>query len=255
MAAEFPAQRTAVVTGVGAPRGIGRVVARRLAAQGWSLGLVDISAAGVAEIAEELRGTGAVVAGVAADIASPDSVASAFAAFDQTLPPVVGLVNLAGIANPTPLLEITLEEWDRTMAVNATGSLLMMQSAARRMIEVGVGRIVNTSSITAVDGGGTFSKSAYAAAKAAVLGLTRGAARELGPHGITANAVLPGPIDTDIMGGALSDERKAQMSAGIPVGRVGSPHDIAAMVSFLLSEDAGFVTGTSYQVDGGKHIN
>jgi len=255
MAARFPAQRTAVVTGVGAPRGIGRVVARRLAQEGWSLGLVDISEPGVAEIAEELRGTGALVAGVAADIAAPASVASAFAAFDTALPPVVGLVNLAGIANPTPILEITLEEWDRTMAVNATGSLLMIQAAARRMVEVGVGRIVNTSSITAVDGGGTFSKTAYAAAKAAVLGLTRGAARELGPHGITANAILPGPIDTDIMGGTLTDTRKAEMSVGIPVGRVGVPADIAAMVSFLLSEDAGFVTGASYQVDGGKHIN
>jgi len=255
MAAEFPAQRTAVVTGVGAPRGIGRVVARRLAREGWSLGLVDISETGVAEIAEELRGTGALVAGVAADIAAPDSVASAFAAFDAALPPVVGLVNLAGIANPTPILEITLAEWDRTMAVNATGSLLMIQAAARRMAEVGVGRIVNTSSITAVDGGGTFSKTAYAAAKAAVLGLTRGAARELGPLGITANAILPGPIDTDIMGGTLTDTRKAEMSVGIPVGRVGSPADIAAMVSFLLSEDAGFVNGVSYQVDGGKHIN
>ncbi|NIZ93477.1 SDR family NAD(P)-dependent oxidoreductase [Kineococcus rubinsiae] len=255
MAAEFPAQRTAVVTGVGAPRGIGRVVARRLAREGWSLGLVDISAPGVAEITEELQATGAQVVGAAADIASPESVAAAFALFDADLPPVVGLVNLAGIANPTPLLEITLEEWNRTMAVNATGSLLMIQAAARRMVEVGVGRIVNTSSITAVDGGGTFSKSAYAAAKAAVLGLTRGAARELGPHGITANAILPGPVDTDIMGGALTDERKAAMSAGIPVGRVGSPADIAAMVSFLLSEDAGFVSGASYQVDGGKHIN
>jgi len=255
MTAPFPTRRTAVVTGVGAPRGIGRVVARRLARDGWSLGLVDISGDGVTEITDELREAGVEVHGVATDIASAESVTAAFAEFDAALPPVVGLVNLAGIANPTPILDITVAEWDRTMAVNATGSLLMIQSAARRMVEVGVGRIVNTSSITAVDGGGTFSKTAYAAAKAAVLGLTRGAARELGAHGITTNAILPGPIDTDIMGGALTDERKAEMSAGIPVGRVGSPDDIAAMVAFLLSEDAGFINGVSYQVDGGKHIN
>ena len=255
MATAFPSRRTAVVTGVGAPRGIGRVVARRLAQEGWSLALLDVSAPGVAEVTAELEATGATVAGITADVADPASVAAAFERVDAELPPVVALVNLAGVANPTPLLELTLEEWDRTMAVNATGSMLMVQAAARRMVEVGVGRIVTTSSITAVDGGGTFSKSAYAAAKAAVLGLTRGAARELGAHGITANAILPGPVDTDIMGGALTEERKAQMSAGIPVGRVGTPADIAAIVSFLVSEEAGFITGASYQVDGGKHIN
>ena len=255
MATAFPSRRTAVVTGVGAPRGIGRVVARRLAQEGWSLALLDVSAPGVAEVTAELEATGATVAGITADVADPASVAAAFERVDAELPPVVALVNLAGVANPTPLLELTLEEWDRTMAVNATGSMLMVQAAARRMVEVGVGRIVTTSSITAVDGGGTFSKSAYAAAKAAVLGLTRGAARELGAHGITANAILPGPVDTDIMGGALTEERKAQMSAGIPVGRVGTPADIAAIVSFLVSEEAGFINGASYQVDGGKHIN
>lgn len=254
MAAQFPAQRTAVVTGVGAPRGIGRVVARRLAREGWSLALVDVRADGVAEIADELAGTTSVL-GVPADITAPDSVAAAFARVDEALPPVVGLVNLAGIACPTPLLDLTLEEWNASYAVNATGSMLMIQAAARRMSRVGVGRIVTTSSITALDGGGTFSKTAYAASKAAVLGLTKGAARELGHLGITANVILPGPIDTDIMGGKLTDERKADMSAGIPVGRVGQPADIAAAVSFLLGEEAGYVNGASFQIDGGKLIH
>jgi NAD(P)-dependent dehydrogenase (short-subunit alcohol dehydrogenase family) len=141
------------------------------------------------------------------------------------------------------------------MDVNATGTLLMMQAAARRMVEGGHGgRIVNTSSITAYDGGGTFSKTGYAAAKAAVLGLTRGGARELGAHGITCNALVPGPIDTDIMGGALTEDRKSAMSAGIPAGRVGQPDDVAALVAFLTSHEAGFVNGASYFIDGGKHM-
>ncbi|MCI2237095.1 SDR family oxidoreductase [Paenibacillus sp. TRM 82003] len=254
MTVPFPSARTAVVTGVGAPRGIGRVVARRLAREGWSLALVDVRPDGVAEIADELSGTTDVL-GVPADITSPVEVRSAFDRVDGALPPVVGLVNLAGTACPTPLLELTVQEWNTSFAVNATGSLLMIQEAARRMAAVGVGRIVNTSSITALDGGGTFSKTAYAASKAAVLGLTKGAARELGPLGITANVLLPGPVDTDIMGGQLTEERKAGMAAGIPVGRVGQPDDIAAAVSFLLGEEAGYVNGASFQIDGGKLIH
>ncbi|WP_432484623.1 SDR family NAD(P)-dependent oxidoreductase [Kineococcus esterisolvens] len=254
MTVPFPAARTAVVTGVGAPRGIGRVVARRLAREGWSLALVDVRPDGVSEIADELSGTTDVL-GVPADITSPVEVRAVFDRVDDALPPVVGLVNLAGTACPTPLLELTVQEWNTSFAVNATGSLLMIQEAARRMAAVGVGRIVNTSSITALDGGGTFSKTAYAASKAAVLGLTKGAARELGPLGITANVLLPGPVDTDIMGGQLTEERKAGMAAGIPVGRVGQPDDIAAAVSFLLGEEAGYVNGASFQIDGGKLIH
>src|SRR5690625_6061595 len=123
------------------------------------------------------------------------------------------------------------------MDVNGKGTLLMIQAAAKRMIDGGVGgRIVNTASITALDGCCTFSKTGYGAAKAAVQGLTRGAARELGTYRITANVILPGPIDTDIMGGTLTDERKAGMSANIPLQRVGQPEEVAGLISFLISE-------------------
>ncbi|WP_299301794.1 SDR family NAD(P)-dependent oxidoreductase [uncultured Brachybacterium sp.] len=257
----FPAQRTAIVTGAGAERGIGRRVVRKLVSEGWSVAAADIDGAATeafaAEITAELpEGSTQKVVGVGVDISDQAAVDAAFARIDAELPPVVALVNLAGIPSPHSIFEITSEIWDKVMNVNGKGTLLMTQAAAKRMIDGGVGgRIVNTSSITALDGGGTFSKTGYAAAKAAVQGLTRGTARELGKHGITANVILPGPIDTDIMGGTLTDERKAGMSSNIPLERVGQPEEVAGLISFLVSEDSSFVSGTSINVDGGKHMH
>ena len=252
---KLPDQRTAVVTGAGGPAGIGRVTARRLAENGWHVALVDINADGLAAVETELREAGHEnLLAVPTNIASESSVTEAYQQIDAELPPVVGLVNLAGIACTTMLHECDLAEFERVMAVNVTGSYLMLKAAAARMIPQGVGRIVNTSSITALDGGGTFSKGVYATAKAAVIGMCHGGARELGPYGITVNVLVPGPIDTEIMGGRLTDERKASMSAGIPLGRVGQPGEIAATVAFLLSEGAGYINGSTLQVDGGKHM-
>lgn len=252
----LPDRRTAVVTGAGGPAGIGRVTAQVLAESGWAVALVDINADGLSAVEAELRANGHEdLLAVTADIASESSVNEAFDRIDGALPPVVGLVNLAGIACPTPLHECDLKEFERVMAVNVTGSFLMLRAAAARMIPQGVGRIVNTSSITAFDGGGTFSKGVYATAKAAVIGMCRGGARELGPYGITVNVLAPGPIDTEIMGGRLTDERKASMSAGIPLGRVGQPEEIAATVAFLLSDGGGYMNGSTIQIDGGKHMH
>jgi NAD(P)-dependent dehydrogenase (short-subunit alcohol dehydrogenase family) len=255
-ASRLPERRTAVVTGAGGPAGIGRVTARMLAENGWHVALVDINAEGLGVVEAELREAGhADVLTVPTDIASESSVRDAFERFDAELPPVVGLVNLAGVACPVPLHECDLKEFERVMAVNVTGSFLMLKAAAPRMMQQGAGRIVNTSSITALDGGGTFSKGVYATAKAAVIGMCKGGARELGPYGITVNVLTPGPIDTEIMGGRLTDERKTSMSAGIPLGRVGQPDEIAATIAFLLSDGAAYINGATIQVDGGKHMH
>jgi NAD(P)-dependent dehydrogenase (short-subunit alcohol dehydrogenase family) len=251
----LPDPRSAIVTGAGGPAGIGRVTARMLAENGWHVALVDINAEGLASVEKELRAGYDNLLSVPTDIASESSVAEAYQQIDSELPPVVGLVNLAGIPCPVPLHECSLDEFERVMAVNVTGSFLMLKAAAARMIPQGVGRIVNTSSITAFDGGGTFSKGVYAAAKAAVIGMCKGGARELGPYGITVNVLAPGPIDTEIMGGRLSDERKTSISSGIPLGRVGQPEEIAATVAFLLSEGAGYINGATIQIDGGKHMH
>jgi NAD(P)-dependent dehydrogenase (short-subunit alcohol dehydrogenase family) len=253
---QIPAEKTAVVTGAGGTAGIGRTVAETLSEAGWHVALIDINADGLAQVEKELIASGHDnVLAIPTDISSGDSVAAAFATIDKELPPVVGLVNLAGIASPVALHEIEQKDFERVMAVNVTGSYLMLKAAAERMIPLGVGRIVNTSSITAFDGGGTFSKGVYATAKAAVIGMCRGGARELGPFGITVNVLAPGPIDTEIMGGKLTDERKASMSSTIPLGRVGQPKEIAATVAFLLSDGAGYINGATIQVDGGKHMH
>jgi NAD(P)-dependent dehydrogenase (short-subunit alcohol dehydrogenase family) len=255
-ASTLPAERTAIVTGAGSPVGIGRAAAERLAQDGWHVALLDVNADGLAVVEAELRAAGhRNLLALPTDIASQESVDAAFARMDEELPPVVGLVNLAGIACPVPLHECEPAEFERVMAVNVTGSYLMLRAAAQRMIPRNVGRIVNTSSITAFDGGGTFSKGVYATAKAAVIGMCRGGARELGPFGITVNVIAPGPIDTEIMGGRLTDERKAAMSAAIPVGRVGAPDEIAATIAFLLSPGAAYINGATIQIDGGKHMH
>ena len=252
----LPERRTAVVTGAGGPAGIGRVTARVLLEAGWDVALIDINAEGLAVVEAELREAGHTnVLSVPTNIADEASVAAAYEQIDANLAPVAGLVNLAGIACTAALHECDVPTFERVMAVNVTGSYLMIKYAAARMIPQQAGRIVNVSSITAFDGGGTFSKGVYATAKAAVIGMCHGAARELGPHGISTNVIAPGPIDTEIMGGKLTDERKASMSTGIPLGRVGQPVEIAATIAFLLSQDGGYLNGATLQVDGGKYMH
>jgi 2-hydroxycyclohexanecarboxyl-CoA dehydrogenase len=123
------------------------------------------------------------------------------------------------------------------------------------MIDRKLGRVVSISSISAQRGGGTYSKVAYSSAKAGIIGFTRALAREMGEHGITVNCIAPGPVDTDIMGGTLTDERKKEMSKDILVGRVGTVTDMAALMAFLMGEDAGFITAATYDINGGLQVS
>lgn len=253
---EFPVDRTAVLTGAASARGIGRATADRLASDGWSIGILDRDAAAANAAAEEINSTHGVAAlGVGADVADQGAVDTAIAAIEQALPPVVGLVNLAGISSPTAFMDETVEGWDGVFAVNMRGTFIVTQRVLHGMINRQLGRVVSISSVSAQRGGGTYSKVAYSASKAGILGFTRALAREVGVHNVTVNAVAPGPIDTDIMGGALSDERKAQMAAGSLVGRVGTPAEVAALTAFLLSPDAGYITAATYDINGGLQIS
>ena len=248
--------KTAVVTGAASLRGIGRATAHALAAAGWHVAVLDLDETSAKEAAHEIADRHGVQAvGVGCDVTDETSVEHALAVLDGTLPPVGALVNNAGITSPTPFLEVTGQEWDRIFAVNVRGAYNVTRRLAPGMAERGFGRIVFLSSVSAERGGGVFGGVAYSAAKAAELGFTRALARELGPHGITVNAVAPGLIDTDITGGALEGERKTQLVAGIPVGRNGRVADVADLITYLCREETGYVTGATYDVNGGSHIH
>ncbi|SMG47898.1 SDR family NAD(P)-dependent oxidoreductase [Agreia pratensis] len=252
----FPPSRTVILTGAASPRGIGRYSAHYLAEQGWNIGIIDLRSEDAQEVAAEIAAEhGVHTAGAGANVADNAQVRAAFDALEAALPPVIALVNLAGVASPVPYLEVTPEEWQRVIDINLNGVHFSTRRAVESMVALGVGRVVNLSSVSAQRGGGTFSKTAYSAAKAGVIGFTRSTARELGEAGITVNAISPGPIDTDIMGGTLTDERKAAMASDGVLPRIGTPRDIAAAISYLISEDAGFVTGQTLNVDGGLYMH
>jgi NAD(P)-dependent dehydrogenase (short-subunit alcohol dehydrogenase family) len=252
----FPAERTAVVTGAASARGIGRTTANLLAARGWHIGVIDLDDAASKAVAREIAETHGVRAhGVGADVADEASVRRAVDELEAELPQLVGLANIAGVASPVPYLELDAAEWNRVLSIDLNGVHHVSRRVAESLVKSGVGRIVSISSVSAQRGGGTYSKTPYSVAKAGVIGLTRALARELGPHGITVNAVSPGPIDTDIMGGTLTDERREAMAADLVVGRIGTPEDVAVAVAFLLGEDTGFISGQTLNVDGGLYMH
>jgi NAD(P)-dependent dehydrogenase (short-subunit alcohol dehydrogenase family) len=248
--------KTAIITGAGSKRGIGRATTHALAVAGWNVAILDLDEPSAKEAADEVAEQRQVqTAGIGCDVTDEGSVEAALAALDGSMPPVGALINNAGITSPTRFLDVTSEEWDRIFAVNVRGSYNITRRVAPGMVERGFGRIVFLSSVSAERGGGVFGAVAYSAAKAAELGFARALARELGPNGVTVNSVAPGFIETDISGGALTGERKEQLVAQIPVGRGGNVNDVADLITFLCREESGYITGVTYDVNGGAHIH
>jgi 2-hydroxycyclohexanecarboxyl-CoA dehydrogenase len=245
---------TAVITGAASQRGIGRALAGRLAASGWSLGLLDMDAE-VEKVASALGSNHDVAAsGVVADVADPGAVDAAVSGFEADLPPITALVNIAGISSPKSLLDVDFATWEQVMRINATGTFVTSKRIVPGLVERGFGRLVNLGSTAMQNGGGTYSKSAYAASKGAIEGLSRALALEVAPHGVTVNVVAPATIDTDIMGGRITDDRKPAFLAQLPVGRLGTTQEVAALIEFLLGDEAGYITGATYNINGGLRI-
>lgn len=254
------ATRTAVVTGAGADRGIGQAVVRAYAQAGWAVVALDLDASAAEAVAARVADEfGVATHGGGIDVGDESAVRSALARVgerieDGRLPPIGALANIAGITSPIAFLDSTLEQWERVMRVNATGTYLVTKEVLPGMLERGFGRIVNMSSVSAQRGGGVFGKVAYSSAKAAVLGFTKALARELGASGVTVNAVTPGAVDTNIRVGS-TDEQEAAIARDIPLGRIASTREVADVIVFLSSDAASYIQGATIDINGGSHLH
>ena len=232
--------RRCIVTG--AARGIGRRIAERLVEEGMQAALLDVDPA----VSDVARGLGA--ASLVVDLA--DAAQTRRALSEGHDEPYWLVVNNAGVFSKTPLLDMTLDEWDRVQRVNVRSMVVVIQALAPAMIAAGGGgRIVNVASMAAKLG--TPGEAAYAASKAAVVALSRIAAMELGPHGVTVNAICPGYVLTEMGADTRAADQIAAWTAKSPLGRLGQPDDVASAVAFLASDDGSYMTGQAINVTGG----
>ena len=239
--------KVALVTG--AARGIGRAIALRLAAMGAAVVVNDLAPEeAIGAVVAEIEGAGGKALGVRANITVAAEVAAMVEKVVATFGELHILVNNAGITRDMLVMRLSEEDWDAVLTTNLKGAFLCARAAVRPLMKARWGRIVSVSSIVGLVGNA--GQANYAAAKAGLIGLTRSLAKELGSRGITANAVAPGFIATDMTAG-LPDKVKEEAQARTPAGRLGTPEDVAAAVAFFCSEEASFITGQVLAVDGG----
>ena len=242
--------KVALVTG--GSRGIGRAAAFALAKQGAQVVINYVSNEGAArEVAEQIQAAGGKAEIVQFDVANGEAAEKAIAEVAKRIGRLDVLVCSAGISIDGLLLRLKDEDFDRILAVNVKGSVACARAATKVMMRARTGRVIFLSSV--VGEMGNAGQTAYAASKAALLGVTKSLARELASRSITINAITPGYIDTDMTGG-LTDEQKSAINQAIPLGRTGKPDEIAAAIVYLASDEAGYITGQTLRVNGGMYM-
>jgi 2-hydroxycyclohexanecarboxyl-CoA dehydrogenase len=237
--------KVVVVTGSG--RGMGAAIAQRLTAEGARVAVTDVDEKSAAETAAALMGA----AGFRLDITEPAEVNARIGEITDALGPIDALVNNAGWDQLSPFLDTDEDLWDRLIDINLRGPIRMVKAVLPGMVERRAGRIVNISS----DAGrvGSTGEAVYSACKAGIIGFSKTVAREVARSGITVNAICPGPTATPLLESMVGEHEKLieSLKRGIPLGRLGEPEDVAGAVAFMISDDAGFITGQTLSVSGG----